>query len=288
MIALFDYSQIVISSTVEYFSNAREKVSVDLVRHIALQNIQFYKNKLNLSLDDMVICCDGRNYWRKTIFPQYKQNRRIGQENSKFDWDLFFEYFNAVKTEMKTELPFKVIEVESCEADDVIAVLCQVLCPSQKEIVIVSSDKDLIQIQNLCPKVKQWSPFHKKYINVTTNKYSLFEHVVRGDSGDGIPNILSDDDVFVTKGKRSRPIRSTSIVEWEDKFGFTQPESFCNDLDTLKRFHRNQTLIDLRKIPEPITQAIRSSWDNTTRPKVNSFNYLVKHRLTKLMGRGGF
>lgn len=288
MIALLDYSQIVISSIVEYFSSAKESVSLNLVRHIALQNIQFYKSKLNLSLDDMVICCDGRNYWRKSHFPQYKQNRRIGQESSSFNWDQFFEFFNTIKSEMKTELPFKVIEVDGCEADDVIAVLSQLLCPSQEEIIIVSSDKDLLQIQNLCPKVKQWSPYHKKFINSTTNNYNLFEHIVRGDSGDGIPNIFSDDDVFVTKGKRSHPIRAKTIVEWEEKYGIQAPEQFCSDITTLKRFMRNRTLIDLRMIPEPNSQAIKEAWDQTSRPKVNSFNYLVKHRLTKILERGGF
>lgn len=288
MKVLLDYSQIVVSSIVEYYSGAKDTVSLNLIRHIALQQIQFYRTKFNLKLDDMIICCDGRNYWRKAIFPQYKQNRRIGQEASSFDWDTFFEYFNTIKTEMKTELPFRVIEVEGCEADDVIAVLSQLLCPSEDEIVIVSSDKDLIQIQDLCPKAKQWSPYHKKYINRQTNNYGLFEHVVRGDPGDGIPNIASDDDSFVTRGKRSRPIRSKSIIEWQEKYGFDSPEKFCLDPVTLERFNRNRTLIDLRQIPEPIKANIRQAWESSTRPKVSSFTYLTKHRMIKLLEKGGF
>lgn len=288
MKVLLDYSQIVFSSTIEYYSQSKETVSIDLVRHIALQNIQFYKNKFNVGLKDLIICCDGRNYWRKELFPQYKQNRKISHDTDSFNWELFFEFFNVIKTEMKTKLPFCVIEVERCEADDIIAVLSQLLCPSENEIIIVSSDKDLIQIQDLCPKVKQWSSVHKKYINIKTNSYNLFEHIIRGDSGDGIPNILSDDDVFLNKNKRSRSIFAKSIIEWQDKFGFDLPENFCNDETTLKKFQRNQKLIDLRHIPEDIKNTIREVWNNTSQPKVNSFDYLVKHRLTKIIERGGF
>lgn len=285
---LFDYSQIVISSAVEYNSQTREPISLDLLRHIALQNIQLYKIKFNASLDQMIICCDGRNYWRKVIFPQYKQNRKREQTLSKFDWNGFFEMFNVIKTEMKTELPFRVIEVDCCEADDIIAVLSRVLCPSEDKIIVISSDKDLLQIQeNICPKVRQWSPYHKKFINIGTNDYNLFEHVVRGDSGDGVPNILSDDDVFVTSGTRSRPIRASSIQKWMSEGGLSNPEAFCETPEILSRFNRNRTLIDLRQIPDQYVKEIAEAYQNESRPQVSAFNYLVKNKLRKILERGG-
>lgn len=289
MICLLDFSQIVISSAIEYNSQTNDLIELPLLRHIALNNVMSYKAKFSPSLDEMIICCDGRDYWRKSIFPNYKQNRKKAHEESDFDWNQFFEHFNQIKTEIKTELPFRVMEVNGCEADDVIAVLCKLNCPHEKEIIIVSSDKDLIQIQDsICPKVKQWSPHHKKFINLSTNDYSLFEHVVRGDSGDGVPNIFSDDDVFLDKNKRSKPIRSSSITEWESKGGLSNPEAFCRTPTMLQNFQRNRTLIDLQQIPSNVVQRIREQWDSCTRPNVSAFNYLVKHKLRKVLERGGF
>lgn len=289
MMLLLDYSQIVISSAIEYNSQTNDLIELPLLRHIALSNILSYKAKFNTNLDSMILCFDGQHYWRKAIFPNYKQNRKKAHEDSDFDWNKFFEHFNQIKTEIKTELPFKVMEVSGCEADDVIAVLCKLNCPHEKEIIIVSSDKDLIQIQeNICSKVKQWSPHHKKFINVSTNDYNLFEHVVRGDSGDGVPNIFSDDDVFLVKGKRSKPIRSSAIIEWKNKGGLNNPEAFCQSPIMLQNFQRNKTLIDLQQIPIDVVQRIREQWDNCSRPKVSAFNYLVKHKLRKVLERGGF
>jgi hypothetical protein len=231
---------------------------------------------------------DGRKYWRKEIFPHYKQNRKQAHEKSKMDWDKFFILFNQIKNEIK-ELPFKTLEVESCEADDVIAVLSKLLCPHVKDLIIVSSDKDLIQIQqNICQKVKQWSPYHKKFITPETNDYSLFDHILRGDSGDGIPNILTDDDVFVTENKRSRPLRETKIIEWKTKGGINSPENFCPDLDTLNRYHRNRTLIDLEQIPQTITEKIKTSYDECNIKKADLFGYLVKNKLRKILEQGMF
>jgi hypothetical protein len=287
MITLLDYSQIVVSSCIEFYSRTKEPVSIDLVRHVALNSIVFYKKKFNTNLDSMIICCDGHNYWRKKVFPQYKQNRKIGQEADKFDWDTFYQCFNTIKQEMKTELPFRVIEVPGCEADDVIAVLSQILSPSQ-DIVIISSDKDLIQIQDFCKRVKQWSPYHKKYIDSRTNNYTIFEHIVRGDAGDGIPNIISDDDCYVNAQKRARPMRSKLIEDWQSRFDVNQPEHFCPDIQSVEKFKRNRLLIDLQMIPEEIKAQIHQEWNTTHRSKASVFTYLVKHKLKKIMESGGF
>ena len=189
---------------------------------------------------------------------------------------------------MKTELPFRTIECHSCEADDVIAVLSKQQCPHQDKIIIISSDKDLIQIQeNICPKVQQWSPFHKKFITPITNSYNLFEHVIRGDSGDGIPNILSDDDVFLDDSKRSKPIRTTSLMQWQQKGGLITPESFCTSDEMLKRFNRNLNLIDLRKIPESFVEKIAKEFSNYQIPSsTNVFGYLTKYKLKKILESG--
>lgn len=236
--------------------------------------------------DEVVICIDGRNYWRKTLFPQYKQNRKKQQKKDSFDWDAFHEAFNQLKQEFKDNLPYKVIEVETAEADDIMAVLSTAFGPS-RDVVIVSSDKDLIQISsNICPKVKQYSPFHKKYISDSTG-YNFFEHIVKGDEGDGIPNIFSDDDTFLVEGKRQTPIRTDRLKEWA-KTGLASPEVFCKSLEDLQRLERNRKLIDLTMIPEELKQRIMTAYNEVVVNKGALFDYLVQHKLKKILERGNF
>lgn len=287
MIILLDFSQIVISSTIEFFSFSKKQIDLPLLRHIALNNILSYKKKFNAQTNQLIICFDGKDYWRKDIFPLYKQNRKLSHDKSNFDWNEFFNIFNTIKDEIKNELPFKTIESYRCEADDIIAVLSKYHCPHQDKIIIISSDKDLIQIQNnICSKVQQWSPLHKKYISAQTNNYNLFEHVVKGDSGDGIPNILSDEDVFLDKSKRSKPIKSTNIIEWEKNNGLYNPERFCSSKEMLAKFYRNHTLIDLRNIPENLSLQIIADFNTDTNKRVDIFNYLVKNKLRKILESG--
>lgn len=287
MIILFDFSQIVISSAIEIFSSTKRQVDLPLLRHIAINNILSYKKRFLASLDQIVICFDGKDYWRKNIFPLYKQNRRRDHDESDFDWRTFYDLFNQIKNEIRGNLPFKVVEVYECEADDVIAVLCKQQCPHQDKIIIVSSDKDLIQIQsNICSKVQQWSPLHKKFITAQTNDYNLFEHIVRGDGGDGIPNIMSDDDVFMVKSKRSKPIKATNVMQWESKGGLGNPEAFCNSDEMLSKFKRNHRLIDLRQIPEPLAANIVNEFENYQKPRADVFGYLVKNKLRKILESG--
>jgi hypothetical protein len=284
---LFDFSQIVIGAAIEYHSQTKDTIDTPLLRHIALNNILNLKDKLTSYSDEIVLCLDGRKYWRKNVFPNYKQNRKKDQAKSKFDWDTFHVSFNEIKKEFSENLPYKVVEVEGAEADDVITVLCTIF-GNQRDVVIVSSDKDFLQIPvNIASRVKQYSPYHKKFLDVKHNSYSLFEHVVKGDPGDGIPNIFSDDDVFLCEDKRSKPIRSKSIEEWS-KYGLDNPEGFCTSLEELEKFRRNRTLIDLRMIPKEVVDAISAAYHSAKTNGENTFNYLVKNRMKKILERGGF
>lgn len=284
---LIDFSQIVISAAVEYHTRTKDLIDTPLLRHIALNSILSLKDKLRKYSDEVILCLDGRGYWRKQIFPYYKQNRKKEQAKDKFDWKTFHEAFNAIKQEFSENLPYKVIEVEGAEADDIITVLCTIY-GNQRDVVIASSDKDFLQIQlNIASRVKQYSPYHKKFLEADHNSYSLFEHVVKGDSGDGIPNIFSDDDVFLCDDKRSRPVRATSIEAWS-KLGLDNPEGFCTNLTELEKFRRNRTLIDLRMIPANMVDRIAVTYHSTQPHGDNTFNYLVKNKMKKILERCDF
>lgn len=284
---LFDFSQIIISSAMEYRRSSTDPIDISLLRHISLNSILSIKEKLTKYSDEIILCLDGRHYWRKEVFQYYKQNRKTSRDKADFNWDLFFEHFNQLKLEFKENLPYKVIEVEGAEADDIISTLCIEYAP-YKSIVIVSSDKDFLQLQmNVSPKIQQYSPYHKKFLKADHNEYNLFEHIIKGDAGDGIGNIFSDDDVFISEGKRNKPISAANISKWAIT-GLTQPEIFCRNADDLTRFNRNQTIIDLTKIPDNITNQIKTTYLETKTNGNNTFNYLLKNKMKRIIERAAF
>lgn len=271
----------------DYNRKSKDIIDLPLLRHISLNNVITLKEKLMKYADEIVLCLDGRHYWRRDIFPYYKQHRQKSRDESSFDWTTFFEHFNQIKAEFKENLPYKVLEVERAEADDIISTLC-IEYAQYKPIVIVSSDKDFLQLQmNVSPKIQQYSPFHKKFLKADHNEYTLFEHIIKGDSGDGIGNIFSDDDVFVTEGKRNKPVTEINLTKWAVT-GLSKPEIFCKNSDDLNRFKRNQAIIDLTKIPDNITNQIKTQYLETKSHGENVFNYLIKHKMKRILERAAF
>ena len=102
--------------------------------------------------------------------------------------------------------------------------------------------------------------------------------IIRGDKSDGIPNILTNDDVFVTGG-RQKPITEAKIINWMNQ----SPEEFCND-EMLRNFKRNEMLIDLNLIPETLKRSILDTYENTKGHSRQVFmNYMITNRLKNLL-----
>jgi hypothetical protein len=223
-----------------------------------------------------VIACDDRNYWRKQVFPYYKANRKKNRDASEINWAQVFDIFNKIKGEIKDNFPYRVIQVESAEADDIIATL--VTENNNETILILSADKDFVQLQKYAT-VKQYDPIRKKWIKEDNPQQYLYEHILKGDQGDGIPNILSDDDTFVTD-KRQKPMTQKKI----DLF---KSEGISHEM--LKRnFARNELLVDLTKIPENIRNSVINKYNEENgKDRSKLFNYFISHNLKLLMDSVG-
>ena len=242
---IFDYNQVAISNLMEQIGNSKTAVEEGLVRHMILNTIRTYVKKFKANYGpEVVIACDNKNYWRREIFPYYKASRKKAREASGHDWSTIFDCLNKIRDELREYSPYKVVTIETCEADDIIATLVQKYSATQK-IMILSSDKDFAQLQRY-PNVEQYSPILKKFINEPLPMAQLKQMVIRGDKGDGIPNILSADDCFVAS-VRQKPITEAKIIKWLNQ----KPEEFCND-EMLRNYRRNEMLIDLTKLPEKI------------------------------------
>ena len=275
---LLDYSQTVIGSFMAV-SKGKPVVEEDLLRHTILNSIRMFRNQFTKDYGDMVICCDGKDNWRKKVFPEYKANRRKNRENDITDWKTLFELLHEMREDLTKYFPYKVMHVDSAEADDIIGVLIEKLAQDDRlpPTLILSSDKDFIQLQRF-DNVKQWSPLQKKFI-VGDPAESLYDKTIRGDTCDGVPNILSSDDTLITEGKRQTPITKKKMELWRGK----KPEEFCNEA-MLRNYHRNKTLVDLRETPESIRINIVNQYDNQEAgDRSQLWNYFIDNRLKNLM-----
>jgi hypothetical protein len=274
---IFDYQQVAISNLMEQIGSSSGSVDENLVRHMILNTIRTYVKKFkNSHGPEVIIACDNKHYWRREIFPHYKAGRKKARAASGHDWSSIFESLNRIRQELKDSSPYKVIEVDGAEADDIIGTLVQKYSATEK-IMILSSDKDFAQLQRF-PNVEQFSPIMKKYIKEPFPLVQLKQLVIRGDKGDGIPNILSPDDVFVSDG-RQKPITEKKIIGWMNQ----DAKEFCND-EMIRNYMRNETLIDLTKIPEGIRNTILDTYDSVEgKTKQEFMNYMIQNRLKNLL-----
>jgi 5'-3' exonuclease len=274
---IFDYQQIAISNLMEQIGSSKSSVDETLVRHMILNSLRTYVKKFRASHGpDVVIACDNRNYWRRDIFPHYKAGRKKSRDSSGHDWSSIFESLNKIREELKEHSPYKVLNIDGAEADDIIGVLVQKYAATEN-IMILSSDKDFAQLQRY-PNVEQYSPILKKYIKEPFPLIQLKQLIIRGDKSDGIPNILSKDDVFITGG-RQKPITEAKIIVWLNQ----EPKEFCNE-DMLRNFSRNEVMIDLTKIPETLRESIINSFETAKgRTKQEFVNYMIANRLKNLI-----
>jgi hypothetical protein len=272
---IFDFNQIVIANLMEQIGSSKKPVEESLVRHMILNTIRANIRKFR-EYGEVVIACDNKKYWRRDVFPYYKANRKKARADSGHDWASIFECLHKVKDELKTYSPYKVIDVDGAEADDVIGVLARKYAPHEK-VMILSSDKDFVQLQ-IYPNVSQYSPTMKKVIKTDDAGKQLKELIISGDKSDGIPNILSDDNCLV-EGVRQKSITK---VRMNEMLNTVIP---VDGNDTLKRnWSRNQQLIDLTYTPDQIVSDVISKYEETKPATRQQFmNYMIANRLKNLI-----
>lgn len=277
---LLDLNQVMISNLMIQIEGGKVDLQEDLIRHMVLNSIRMYRQKFK-EYGELVICADDKNYWRKDIFPYYKAHRKSDREKSDLDWKMIFETLNKVKGEIKDNFPYRVIQVERAEADDIIGTLVNrfgvyLNNDSNEKILILSGDKDFGQLQKYA-NVEQFSPVTKRWIKVADPRRFLREHIMKGDRGDGIPNFLSQDSCIVAK-ERQKPLASKKLNLWVDQ----EPEQFCTD-EMLRNYKRNEQLVDLDFIPEEIKREVSRQYDEYVIPdRKGLLNYFIKNRLKLL------
>lgn len=287
---LIDFNQVFISNLLSQLAMSKNtQPDENLVRHMVLSTILFYKKKFSHEYGDIVFCCDDRNYWRKDYFKYYKSNRKKMREASKYDWNMIFDGLDKVRNELEDFFPYKLLRVERAEADDIIATMCKYfqeneliekgLITEPQKVLILSGDKDFLQLQKY-PNISQYSPKNKKFIYSDSPEDYLIEHVIKGDDGDGIPNVLSSDDTFFDADKRQTVM---SKKRFEAILEQVKSDNFIDE--TVKRnWQRNKQMIDLTMIPEDVENNIVQNYKNLVKKdKSKLFKYFIDNKLKLLM-----
>jgi len=278
-VVIVDYNGIAISSVVVQ----KLAIEEDMIRHFILNTLRMYNKKFRKDYGQMVIACDSST-WRRQYFPNYKFKRREGRDKDeveKANWEEIFRIINMVREEIEEHLPYRVVKVDGAEADDIIGALAMETQEFGKhdDVMIVSADKDFVQLQKY-KNVKQYSPMQKKFVTEKNPNTYLFEHVLKGDSGDGVPNVLSGDNVFA-EGIRQTPVTRKKLDYWaenaQDLESVMEPEIYRN-------YTRNKKLIDLEEIPDDLRGEIINTYESQEdTPNNRVLKYLISKRCKNLI-----
>jgi len=146
------------------------------------------------NLDKVVVFWDGdsNSSIRKSIYPQYKANRR--QDMNEYKYESYLQQKSRVKQYLE-EIFVRQVEMINNEADDLIAHYCKVA--TDEDVIIFSADKDLTQL--ISERVTIYSPISKQYFKngdmITINKVEiphynvLVTKIFTGDKSDNIDGI---------------------------------------------------------------------------------------------------
>ena len=280
---IVDYSGIALASII-----INKTFDEQLIRHMILNSLRMYRTRYKDEYGELVLAVDESNNWRKTAFPQYKASRKKTQKESSFDWGEAFRILNKIREEIAENFPYTVVRVDGCEADDVIGTLVTRNPDPNRDydpekIMIVSSDRDFLQLQKY-KFVRQYSPLLKKELTVDNPRVWLQTHIIKGDKGDGVPNILSDDNVFV-EGFRQTPItqkKIDSIIEDLEEGELLYAASWY------RNYCRNKKLIDLTETPQELRREIINNFmadkpDTRWLRRGKVFPYLVENKCNELI-----
>lgn len=280
MAILVDYNQVILASLFASIGNHTDVAADEnIIRHMFLNSIRANRKKFTAEYGEIVICADGKNTWRKAAYPYYKANRKKSRDESGMDWGALFEIMNNIRDELREFFPYKVIHIDHCEADDIIGTVIHEygseLNIGSEKFLVLSGDKDYIQLQTYA-NVDQYDPIRKRWLRNDQPDQYLKEHILKGDTGDGVPNILSNDNCLAV-GERQKAMTKKRLELY-----IQGPEVM--DEETLRRFHRNKMMIDLSQIPKNYQEQIMEEYNQEKQVgREQLFNFFVKKKLKHLI-----
>ena len=256
--------------------------------------------------DKVVVFWDGdsNSSARKKLYPQYKENRRLGM--NEFKYESYLIQKSRVKQYIE-EVFVRQVEMHDNEADDLIAYYCKIAI--DENIMIFSADKDLTQLIN--ERVTIYSPVSKSYFKhgdkITINKVDIPHQnvlvckVFTGDKSDNIDGIEGLGEKTLIKYFPELQEKSCTIEEILDNarnIPQTKPIKSLSNILTGKTksgilgeefYNMNKKIVDLLNPlitdegKELVEQIHKDTIDPTDRGYKNLMRMMVKDGMFKFL-----
>lgn len=275
-----DFNQVILASLFQAVGN-HTNIDIDenVIRHMFLNSVRMNRKKFNQEYGEIIICADGKNTWRRDAYPYYKANRKKTRDKSDLDWNKVFNIMNVIRDEMREFFPYKVIHIDHCEADDIIGTIIHnegtEMNTGAEKYLVLSADKDFIQLQTYA-NVDQYDPIRKRWLADNNPTQFLEEHIIKGDSGDGVPNILSPDNCLAV-GERQKPMT-------QKRMALYRGTNENMDEETIARYNRNKKMIDLNEVPQKYKDMIMVEYTREeTVGRSQLFNFFITKKLKNLV-----
>ena len=281
---LVDFSNFTKKLALGTYAHMKEFYSLESMRHLILYNLlklnKEYKNS------EIVLCLDNykSNYWRKDFYSNYKIMRGKSRSNSDFSFDELNEFLVIIRSELIENAPFIHMDVEKCEADDIIAVLTK-NNQNYKKILVLSTDGDFDQLKKY-PNYSRINLNSDYRFDEVTDEYDIYTHILKGDGGDSIPNFYTSDDFFYKKFNDLPITRQKSVtskmIDLVRKAGGLSADS---DENLKKNYQRNKTLVDFDEIPLEIQERISKEYEDRNNDLIqnNVFEYCLTNNLNECL-----
>lgn len=234
----------------------------------------------------VVLALDSTNgYWRKELYPPYKADRAKRREADGIDWQGAYREFERLVQTVRDHLPWEVLRIPGCEADDVIAVLADAR-KADGLVFVHSGDSDYVQL--IEERVRVYSPMHEAFAEFpgvhriagtqvwcqNQEEYLRFA-ILTGQGGkDNVYNVLTPTDW--PEGKRKPGF---GVVAARKCLSHPDGLTICLEEKGLTAaYQRNKTLIDLREIPRPYREAILHAHEEYALPDLDIDGFLAQHK----------
>lgn len=256
--------------------------------------------------DKVVVMWDGdsNSSIRKSLYPQYKANRR--QDMNEYKYESYLNQQSRVKQYLE-EIFVRQVEIINNEADDLIAYYCKIA--TNEKIIIFSADKDLTQL--ISENVTIYSPITKEYFkigdNIVINKVNiphynvLLTKVFTGDKSDNIDGIEGLGEKTLIKyfpQVQEKPCTIEELLDIAGKIPQKKPIKVLNNILTGKTklsilgeefYNVNKKIVDLSNPlitddgKELVKQILKDTIDPTDRGYKNLMRMMMEDGLFKYL-----
>jgi DNA polymerase-1 len=256
--------------------------------------------------DKVIVMWDGESNSsiRKSIYPQYKANRR--QDMNEFKYESYLQQKVRVKQYLE-EIFVRQVEVKDNESDDLIAYYTQIA--TDEDIIIFSADKDLTQL--ISERVTIYSPISKQYYKdgdmITINKVDiphynvLLTKIFTGDKSDNIYGIEGLGEKTLIKyfpQVQEKPCTIEEILDYARNIEQKKPIKTLNNILTGKTklsilgeefYNTNKKIVDLKNPlitddgKDLVEQILTDDIDPTDRGYKNLMRMMMEDGLFKYL-----